>query len=698
MTFSPVMRERGERHARQISTLHRPPLDPGQHSLCSTVQLLVGSPSSSQTPETEMTMKRFATSVAVVALFPLGLAATTSASAQTLESFGVLGASTVTNTGPSVIEGNVGVWAGTAVTGFPPGSVTNPFTIYADGPVAQAAQERLDERVLELQAEGLSGMLATELGGLTILPGVYEFTVGTAGISAGAELTLDAQGDPNAIFIFRTDTTLITGAAASVRLVNGAQGNNVYWVVGSSATLGANTEFVGRILAAASITLITGANIQCGAAWAQTAAVILDTNNITAVCAFQGFDDAVGDDVTPTGEEVAGGIDDFIDEGGDLPVAFQDLLDLVDDLTSEEVVALFSQLAGETATGVAPTATQSMNSFLSMMLNTGTRPGSQRSDPKVATVKALGYADLSGASPAGSAALTLGESAAAFEPGTYDIWAGAFGSNTRSDGDSGDGTHDRSSRVSGIGGGVDFNVDYATRIGIAFSGGSTGFRFSDDLGGGKSDVLQAAIYARKQIDEAYVLGALAYGYHDVSTSRTVTLPPPSTFTENLSAKFSAHNVAAQVEAGYRFGWITPYGAARLQSVHTPAYSENSNSLSDGFALDYASNTATNVRTELGARMEHVFALDDGASVALHSRIAWAHDFWSGHDGQASFRYLPGSDSFTVRGNTGARDSLLLSAGTELSFGNGFAIAGWMDGELADGSKTFGGNVKVSYSW
>ena len=211
-------------------------------------------------------------------------------------------------------------------------------------------------------------------------------------------------------------------------------------------------------------------------------------------------------------------------------------------------------------------------------------------------------------------------------------------------------------------------------------------------------MFQTAIYGRKEFDAAYLLGALAYAYHDVSTERTITLPDPSTFTEDLSADYSAHDVAAQIEAGYHFGWLTPYGAARLQAFYTPAYSENSDSAVDGFALDYDANTAYNVRTEIGARMERIFGLQDGASLALRSRIAWAHDFWWGQNGEATFQSLPGSDSFTVRGTSGASDSLLLSAGAEFGFGNGLSLAAWFDGELAEGSETYGGNVRLAYAW
>lgn len=646
----------------------------------------------------EMTMRSFLRTT-VAALLPIALAGATGARAQQpdLDSFAILSGTEITNTGAGTsIIGNVGLHPGTNNELLP--SQVDGMIFNTDA-IALQAKIDLVARYLSLQAEG-GTLLGPELNTITLEPGAYQFS-DSAQISVGGELTLDALGDPAARFVFNIPTTLTAFAGSKITLINGAQGKNVFFRVGSSATLNANADLVGQIVALTSIQLLNGARLICGAALAQNANVTLDTNTITAPdseeCAFAIVGDVVDDDST-TGE-VVDVIEDYVDGGGDLPDAFQDLVDILDgDLTPEEIKEVLGQLAGETSTGVAPTVTQSMNSFLSTVLNSGTAPGTERSGPKVATVKALGYAGAATLSPAGSAVSSFGESSTALELNTFDIWAGVYGSNTNADGDSGDGTHDRSSDVYGIAGGVDFNVDHDTRVGIALSGGTTAFDLSDNLGDGESNVFQTAIYARQEFDAVYILGALAYGYHDVSTDRTITLPSPSTFTEDLSADFVAHDIAAQIEAGYRMGWLTPYGAVRVQSIHTPSYSEESNSAVDGFALDYDANTATNVRTEIGARMERILELQDGASLAFRSRIAWAHDFWYGENGRARFQSLPGSESFTVRGTSGAEDSLLLSAGAEFGFGNGLALAGWFDGELAEDSETYGGNVRISYGW
>jgi hypothetical protein len=192
-------------------------------------------------------------------------------------SFAVLAGSTVTNTGPSVINGNLGLSPGTSITGFPPGSVIG--TIHQTDAVAAQAQASLTNAYNV--AAGLTptqNLTGINLGGLTLTPGVYFF-------SSEAQLTgtliLDAQGDPNAQFVFQIGSTLTTASSASVVFINGGNGNNTFWQVGSSAVLGTGTQFTGNILALTSITLNTGANINCGRALARNGAVTLDTNIVS---------------------------------------------------------------------------------------------------------------------------------------------------------------------------------------------------------------------------------------------------------------------------------------------------------------------------------------------------------------------------------------------------------------------------------
>ena len=193
-----------------------------------------------------------------------------------LPSFAVLGASTVTNTNPSVLTGNLGVSPGTAITGFPPGIYSGARYTGTDALAAQAHTE-LNAAILQLAGRTITqDLTGLDLGGRTLTTGVYGFNT-----SAGLTGTLTLNGSANDVFIFKIGSTLTTAAASSVVLTGGAQAGNVFWDVGSSATLGTTTSFLGDILATASITLTTGAKITCGSAWASTAAVTLDTNTIS---------------------------------------------------------------------------------------------------------------------------------------------------------------------------------------------------------------------------------------------------------------------------------------------------------------------------------------------------------------------------------------------------------------------------------
>ena len=195
------------------------------------------------------------------------------------ESFAVLAGSTITNTGSTTITGDaggdVGLDPGSAFTGQ--ASMTISGTVHVNDAIAIAAKTDLviayDDAALRAPTAAISG----DLGGQTLVPGVYN---SASSIGLTGTLTLDAQGDPEAAFIFQAGSTLTAASASRVRLINGARYCRVFWQVGSSATIGTGSYFIGHILAMDSITLTTGARVQ-GQVLARNGAVTLDTNTIT---------------------------------------------------------------------------------------------------------------------------------------------------------------------------------------------------------------------------------------------------------------------------------------------------------------------------------------------------------------------------------------------------------------------------------
>jgi outer membrane autotransporter protein len=190
----------------------------------------------------------------------------------------------------------------------------------------------------------------------------------------------------------------------------------------------------------------------------------------------------------------------------------------------------------------------------------------------------------------------------------------------------------------------------------------------------------------------------------VTTDRYVTLAG----TDHLVADFSANNVGGRIEGGYRFAipgmlglpgrsGITPYAAGQLQAFRTPSYSESAASGSSVFALAYEARTTMAARSELGAWLDWSVPTDYGTTLALRTRAAWAHDYWSATNITAMFEALPGS-SFTVTGAAPARDLLLASAGAELGLSRGWSLAAWFDGEFAEHAQRYGGTGRLRYTW
>ena len=195
----------------------------------------------------------------------------------TADTFAVLGASTVTNTGNTVLNGNLGLSPGSSITGFPPGTV-NGTTYINNGVAMQAQTDALTWYNVLAAMPSTSNLPGQDLGSLTLTPGVYSFS---SSAQLTGPLTLNFSGLNNANMVFQIGSTLTTASASSINVINPGLNDNIYWQVGSSATLGTTTAFAGNIIADQSITLNNSATIACGSAIALNGAVTLDNNTIS---------------------------------------------------------------------------------------------------------------------------------------------------------------------------------------------------------------------------------------------------------------------------------------------------------------------------------------------------------------------------------------------------------------------------------
>jgi uncharacterized protein with beta-barrel porin domain len=219
------------------------------------------------------------------------------------------------------------------------------------------------------------------------------------------------------------------------------------------------------------------------------------------------------------------------------------------------------------------------------------------------------------------------------------------------------------------------------------------------LGSGRSDLFQAGAYLRHTEGAAYLSAALAYGWQDITTNRTVTIAG----IDQLRAEFNANAYSGRVEAGYRVvaPWtggigLTPYAAGQFTTFDLPAYAEQVIFGTSNFALAYGAKSVTDPRSELGVRSDKSFAMPDGI-LTLRGRLAWAHDFNTDRVIAASFQALPGA-SFVVGGAAQAADAALTTASAEMKWINGWSAAATFEGEFSDVTRSYAGKGAVRYQW
>jgi autotransporter-associated beta strand protein len=281
----------------------------------------------------------------------------------------------------------------------------------------------------------------------------------------------------------------------------------------------------------------------------------------------------------------------------------------------------------------------------------------------------------------------------------WSVWAAVFGGTQTTSGDAAVGSNSATSRVFGTAVGADYLISPSTLAGFALAGGGTNFSLANLVATGRSDLFQAGGFVRHSVGPAYLSAALAYGWQDLTTDRTVTIAG----TDQLRARFRANAFSGRFEGGYRFVTpgtevgLTPYAGGLFTTFSLPAYAEQTNGGANTFALSYAAKDVTASRSELGLRSDKSFAIHDDDVLTLRGRLAWAHNYNTDRNITATFQTLPGA-SFVVNGARQASEAALTTGSAQWKWTNGFSLAGTFEGEFSSTTRSYAGKVEAAYSW
>lgn len=565
------------------------------------------------------------------------------------------GSSTWTLTGSTMDPATLIVQAGTLIAN---GTMANFGTVVTGG---------------TLSGSGMIGSLTVVSGG-TVAPGnLGQLVVNTsAAFQSGSTYAISVNAAGQSDKIAAMSATLTGGTVAVTTLAGAYNPSTQYTIL--STTAGLTGSFAG--------VTVSGYNPQLFASSLSydgfNVFLTLNYNNAAFLSIAQ----------TQNQKEVAGALSAF---GSNLP-----FLSSFAGQSDAQLRYNLDQLSGEAATGAQQGAFQFTSQFLGLMLDpfVSGRGGMSAGDtalgfsPERAALPediALAYNKVLGAPPTKAPAFAE----------RWTAWGTAFGGTNRTGGDPVViGSHDLNARAAGVAAGADYHVSRDALVGFALSGGGTKWDLAQAIGGGKSDAMQLGVYTAVRTGPAYFAASLAVANHWMSTDR---LAP---FSNRLTAKFDAQTVGGRIEGGYRFttslGGITPYAAAQAQTFRTPTYTEADLSGS-GFGLTYQGRTASDIRSELGARFDRAMLVTPNSILTLRGRAAWAHDWVSDPAINAAFQALPGA-SFIVNGAAPARDAALASAGAELKFSNGVTLSAKFDGEFAARGTTYSGTAGLRYAW
>ncbi|WP_454620908.1 autotransporter domain-containing protein [Bradyrhizobium cenepequi] len=558
-------------------------------------------------------------------------------------------------------------------------TVVNGGTLDVEGTITGTSQVTVNAGGVLTGAGTIDPLTVTLAGGSTFAPG---------------------NGAPGTATTIIGNLALASGATYLVQLNSSTAS---FANVSGTATLGGatvNAMFAGGGYVAKRYTMLTAGNVS------GTFGPVVNTNlpaNVTTVLSYDpthayldlslAFMPPPNSGMNDNQHGVGDAMVNHFNANGGIPLIFSTL-----------TAAGLTQASGELGTGSQQTTFDAMSQFMGLMTDpfiTG------RGDPVGAAAGPIAFADGGVARAASGRGRTGSERdayAAVYAKASplappldqrWSVWAAGYGGSQVTDGNAVSGSNDTRSSIYGSAVGADYRLSPDTLAGFALAGGGTGFSVNG-LGSGRSDLFQAGAFFRHTAGPAYLTGALAYGWQDITTDRSVTIAG----VDRLRAEFKADAWSARVEAGYRLValgvGVTPYAAGQLTDFDLPAYAESVLSGAGTFALNYAGKSVTDTRSELGLRTDRAFAMQNGI-LTLRGRFAWAHDFNQDRSVAATFQALPGA-SFVVNGASPAADSALTTASAEMKWVNGWSAAATFEGEFSNVTRSYAGKGVVRYAW
>ncbi|MBV9456953.1 MAG: autotransporter domain-containing protein, partial [Bradyrhizobium sp.] len=588
-------------------------------------------------------------------------------------------ASLAVTAGTTVINGNNTYTGGTSVTNATltvNGSLSDP-TIGASG---------------ILNGTGSVGDTTIQSGG-TLAPGNAGNPAGTLTVTGNLAFQSGAVYLVQVAASGAASTAIAGTAALSSATVNAVFANGNYWLDKTSTILTASGGVHGTF---GRLVTNLSANFTPSLSYDAKNVYLSLTLNYTPG---SNPSPSPGSNPTPSGatggmsgnqQAVANTLVNFFNSNAGIPIVFSALS-----------AAGLTQVSGELATASQQTTFDAMNQFLGLLTDPFVGRGNGING---ATSSPTGFAEESAEAYAASrkksdayAMFTKAPPAVPFVQ-RWSVWAAGYGGSQMTDGNAVVGSNDTRSSIFGTAVGADYLFSPNTLAGFALAGGGTNFSVNT-LGSGRSDLFQAGAYVRHTEGAAYIAGALAYGWQDITTNRTVT----AAGLDELRAEFNANAYSGRVEGGYRFVapviggiGITPYAAGQFTTFDLPAYAESVVTGTPNFALAYGAKSVTDTRSELGFRTDKSFAMANGI-LTLRGRLAWAHDFDPDRSIAATFQSLPGA-SFVVNGAAQASDSALTTASLEMKWMNGWSAAATFEGEFSDVTRSYAGKGVVRYAW